>query len=53
MGIEVKKDFGFVHLLVLPIINCAMTLAIVYLNTQLAYMLDDPKIFNVPENEKG
>ena len=53
MGIEVKKDFGLVHLMVLPIINVAMTLSIVYLNTQLAYMLDDPKLYLVPESEKG
>ena len=53
MGITIKKGFGWLQFLALPVLSAATIMVGVYLNAQLAYMLEDKIMFNVPSDEVG
>lgn len=53
MGITIKKGFGWLQFLTMPILSCAIIMVGVYMNAQQAYMLEDKNMFNVPSDEVG
>ena len=53
MGITIKRGFGWLQFLALPVLSCAIIMVGVYLNAQQAYMLEDKTMFNVPSDEVG
>ena len=47
-GVEVKRGYGFWQFPALPVLSTSIVVVIAYVNAQLAYMLEDPKMFNAP-----
>ena len=53
MGIKIKRGFGWLQFITLPVLSCAIVMVGAYLNAQQAYMLEDKNMFNVPSDEVG
>ena len=47
-GIAVKREYGFWQFMTIPILSTANIMVGVYLNAQLAFMLEDKKMFAIP-----
>jgi hypothetical protein len=50
LDVALKSDIGPINLLALPYISFFSTNLVGFFNTQMIFMLRDPKSFNVPEN---
>lgn len=52
-GVQIKREFGLWQFLVIPVISTATVTVGAYLNAQLAYMLEDKRMFHMPLDQIG
>lgn len=48
-----KRDFGWLQLVTIPVLSMATIMAGVYLNAQLSFMLEDKRMYNQPMDQIG
>ena len=53
LTIELKKEFGILQFVAIPLVSACTMMVGVYMNAQLAYMLEDPLMFQIGADEIG
>lgn len=53
LGVVLKRDFGWLQLVTIPVLSMATIMAGVYLNAQLSFMLEDKRMYNQPMDQIG
>ena len=52
-GVVLKREFGWVQLVAIPMLSMATIMVGVYLNAQLSFMLEDKRMYNQPIDQIG
>jgi len=50
MSIKIKKEFSVLNLITIPTVSMCTVMVGVYMNAQMAYMLEDKNMFKVPSS---
>ena len=53
LGVSIKNEFGVWQFISIPALSTATIMIGVYLNAQMAYMLEDKTMFNAPADQIG